>query len=47
LFVAIPKNKNADSITFEECAILVNKKKEQQKKGIKPKPFRKFTKKDE
>ena len=46
LFVAIPKNKNADSITFEECAILVNKKKEQQKKGIKPKPFRKFTKKE-
>lgn len=27
IFVAIPKNKNSDDITFEECAVLVNKKK--------------------
>jgi DNA topoisomerase-1 len=47
LFVAIPKNKTAESLTFEDCVVLVNKKKEQQKKGIKPKPFRKFTKKEE
>ena len=46
LFVSIPKNKNVDDITFEECAILVNKKKEQVKNGVKPKPFRKFNKKE-
>jgi DNA topoisomerase-1 len=43
LFVSIPKNKNSDDMTFEECVIMVNKKKEQLKNGVKPKPFRKFT----
>jgi DNA topoisomerase-1 len=43
LFVSIPKNKNSDDLTFEECVIMVNKKKEQLKNGVKPKPFRKFT----
>jgi DNA topoisomerase-1 len=46
LFVSIPKNKNSDDLTFEECVILVNKKKENLKNGVKPKPFRKFTKKE-
>lgn len=46
VFVSIPKNKNYTDMTFEECAVLVNKKKEQLKNGVKPKPFRKFTKKE-
>ena len=47
VFVAIPKNKNYEEITFEECATLVNKKKEALKNGVKPKPFRNFKKKTE
>jgi DNA topoisomerase-1 len=42
VFVSIPKGKSIDDLTFEICAELVNKKKEAIKKGIKPKPFRKF-----
>jgi DNA topoisomerase-1 len=45
VFVAIPKGKTVDDITFEICAELVNKKKEATKNGVKPKPFRKFGKK--
>jgi DNA topoisomerase-1 len=46
IFVSIPKNKNSEDITFEECVILVNKKKENLKNGVKAKPFRKFNKKE-
>jgi topoisomerase IA-like protein len=45
VFVSIPKGKSIDELTFEICAELVNKKKEALKNGVKPKPFRKFTKK--
>ena len=45
VFVAIPKNKNYEEITFEECATLINKKKDAMKNGVKPKPFRNFKKK--
>ncbi len=48
IFVAIPKGKTYETITFEECATLINKKKENIKNGVKPKkPFRKFNKKEE
>jgi DNA topoisomerase-1 len=33
IFVAIPKGKTYEDLTFEDCAILVNKKKENDKKG--------------
>ena len=33
IFVAIPKGKTYQDLTFEDCAILVNKKKESDKKG--------------
>lgn len=47
IFVSMPKGKTYDTITFEECATLVNKKKEDIKNGVKPKkPFRKFNKKE-
>jgi DNA topoisomerase-1 len=45
IFVAIPKGKTVDDMTFEICAELVNKKKEATKNGVKPKTFRKFAKK--
>ncbi len=45
LFVGIPKGKTVDDMTFEICAELVNKKKEAEKNGVKPKPFRRFAKK--
>jgi topoisomerase IA-like protein len=45
LNVAIPKKMDYNTITRDECATLINKKKEDKKNGVKPKVFRKFTKK--
>jgi topoisomerase IA-like protein len=46
LNVAIPKKFDYTTITRDECATLINKKKEDKKNGVKPKVFRKFSKKD-
>ncbi len=46
LNVAIPKKFDYTTITRDECATLINKKKEDKKNGVKPKVFRKFNKKD-
>ncbi len=45
LNVAIPKKFDYTTITRDECATLINKKKEDKKNGVKPKVFRKFNNK--